>query len=193
MAVSPPPALRGSGGGDEGTTGTGRSSGTRPRAGYTPVAADAGHSLQARVSYRDDDGSHTAASAQTEPVDLPPARRERMLQVGLTGFARTAAAAAVQVIGDRFTLMERPGAGHDVMDLAVTLNGRPLGLSDEADADARAEMVGNVAAALGIRAQEEEVSWAAPSGAQLVADSAFSAGGAPDRGGSRWGVWGSGD
>ena len=159
---------------------------------YTPVVADVGHHLQARVGYRDEDGDQTAASTQTDPVTLQPARRERMLQVGLAGFARTVAASAVEVIGQRFAPMTRPGAATDV---DLTLNRRSLGLSDAGGVAARGELVTSITEALGIRAQPGAVAWDVPSGAQLIADSAFSVGGAASHGagGARWGVWGSGD
>ena len=159
---------------------------------YTPVVADVGHHLQARAGYRDEDGDQTAASTQTEPVTLQPARRARMLQVGLAGFARTVAASAVEVIGQRFAPMTRPGAATDV---DLTLNRRSLGLSDAGGVAARGELVTSVTEALGIRAQPGAVAWDVPSGAQLIADSAFSVGGAASHGagGARWGVWGSGD
>ena len=161
-------------------------------AGYTPVAADVDHHLQARVSYRGQDGARRAASRQTDLVSLQPARRLRMLQIGLAGFGRTVAATAVQVIGQRFAPMTRPGAGPDALDLDVTLNGRSLGLSEAGDVEARGELVSTVAEALGIRVQSGGGgAWDAPSAAQLIADSAFTVGGASGHG-ARWGVWGSG-
>ena len=161
-------------------------------AGYTPVAADVDHHLQARVSYRGQDGARRAASRQTDLVGLQPARRLRMLQIGLAGFGRTVAATAVQVIGQRFAPMTRPGAGPDALDLDVTLNGRSLGLSEAGDVEARGELVSTVAEALGIRVQSGGGgAWDAPSAAQLIADSAFTVGGASGHG-ARWGVWGSG-
>ena len=113
--------------------------------------------------------------------------RTRVLQIGLSGFARTVAATAVQVIGQRFTQAARTAAESDAMDLDVTLNRRTLDLAGAGGVAARGELVTGVAEALGIRVQAGEVAWTAPSGAQLIADSAFSAAGA------RWGVWGSGD
>ncbi|MCY4373588.1 MAG: hypothetical protein OXC31_07395, partial [Spirochaetaceae bacterium] len=107
----------------------------------------------------------------------------RLLQIGLAGFARTVAASAVQAIGQRFTPAARSAAHPDAMDVDVTLNGRTL---DLAGAEARGELAADVAEALGIRVQDARVSWDAPSGAEFIAGSAFSAGG-------RWGVWGSGD
>ena len=115
------------------------------------------------------------------------AHRARVVEFGLAGFGRATAADTVQVIGQRFALMRRAAAGLDAMDPAVTLHGRSLDLSDTRE-QARGELVRGAAEALGIRARPgDEVVWQAPSGAQLLARSAFSAGGA------RWGVWGSGN
>ncbi len=113
--------------------------------------------------------------------------RARMLRIGLTGFARTTAATAVQVIGRRFT----PPAT-DPPAVAVTLNGRSLDLAGAGGVETRAALFGAVLDALGIRAEQGAGAvWVAPTGAQLVAGSAFSVD--PGAGGSRWGVWGSGD
>ena len=88
--------------------------------------------------------------------------------------------------------MARPGAG---MDVDLTLNRRSLGLSDAGGVAARGELVTSVTEAFGIRVHPGAVAWDMPSGAQPVADSAFSVGGAASHGagGARWGVWGSGD
>ena len=159
---------------------------------YTPVPADGGHRLQARVGYRDGYGAQTAASAQTEAVDLQPARRERMLQVGLAGLGRTVAATAVGVIGERFSAAMRAAGDPDAIDLSLALNGRPLALPVDGGVAARGAALAGVAEALGVRVQADgSVAVAAPSAAQLIANSAFSAGhGAV---GARWGIWGSGD
>ena len=98
----------------------------------------------------------------------------------------------MEVIGQRFAPMARPGAG---MDVDLTLNRRSLGLSDAGGVAARGELVTSVAEAFGIRVHPGAVAWDMPSGAQPVVDSAFSVGGTASHGagGARWGVWGSGD
>ena len=159
---------------------------------YAPVPADGGHRLQARVGYRDGYGAQTAASAQTEAVDLQPARRERMLQVGLAGLGRTVASTAVGVIGERFSAAMRAAGDPDAIDLNLALNGRPLALPVDGGVAARGAALAGVAEALGVRVQADgSVAVAAPSAAQLIANSAFSAG--HGAAGARWGIWGSGD
>ena len=135
----------------------------------------------------DDGGAPLHLAVRVVVVGTDYSGRVRMLQIGLAGFARTVAASAVQVIGKRFA----PVAGTDAPDVDVTLNGRPLDLAEAGDAATRAELVSTVIDALGIRAQPGgTVAWDAPSGAQLIGDSAFSV--EHGAGGSRWGVWGSG-
>ena len=160
-------------------------------AGYTPVSADAGHSLQARVTYADEHGAQQAASAPTETVDLDALRRERILRLGLAGFGRTVASAAVNAIGQRFgpaTAAGEPGT----VALDATLNRQPLHFPNAGDAVASGRLVGSVTRALGVRVTEDEtVVFNAPSGAALLANSAFSV--EYSRGAGRWGVWGYGD
>ena len=160
-------------------------------AGYTPVSADAGHSLQARVTYADEHGAQQAASAPTETVDLDALRRERILRLGLAGFGRTVASAAVNAIGQRFgpaTAAGEPGT----VALDATLNRQPLHFPNAGDAVASGRLVGSVTRALGVRVMEDEtVVFNPPSGAALLANSAFSV--EYSRGAGRWGVWGSGD
>ena len=135
-----------------------------------------------------DGGAPLHLAVRVMVVGTEDGRRARMLQIGLAGFSRTVASTAVQVIGRRFTAP----AETDQLDLAVTLNGRSLGLADAGGAHARAELAGAVIDALGIRARPDgAVAWDAPSGAQLVGGSAFSV--EQGAAGSRWGVWGSGD
>ena len=126
----------------------------------------------------------------------PAARRERMLQAGMTGFGRTAAASAVHVIGARIASAARSASEPDAADAAVILNGRSLSLSELQDEHARAGMVRGIAEALGVRVQPDgQLGLDLPSGPRLVADSAFSASLAAGHGtgAARWGVWGSGD
>ena len=135
-----------------------------------------------------DGGAPLHLAVRVMVVGTADGRRARMLQIGLAGFSRTVASTAVQVIGRRFT----PPAETDALDLAVTLNGRSLGLAEAGGAHARAELAGAVIDALGIRARPDgAVAWDAPSGAQLVGGSSFSV--EQGAAGSRWGVWGSGD
>ena len=159
---------------------------------YVPVPADGGQRLQARVGYRDGYGAQTAASAQTEAVDLHPARRERMLQVGLAGLGRTVAATAVGVIGERFSAVMRAAGDPDAIDLNLTLNGRPLALPVTGGVAARGAALIGAAEALGVRVQADgSVGVDVPSVPQILANSAFSARhGAPA---ARWGIWGGGD
>jgi len=160
-------------------------------AGYTPVAGDGGHHLQARVTYLDEHGSQQAESRQTEAVDLEPARRSRMLQLGLTGFGRTVGAAAVSVIGQRFV----PLASADETGIApaeVALNRRPLHVPGPGDSVALASTVRSVSEALGVRvAADGTVAFTPVSGMRLLADSGFRV--APRLDGGRWGIWGNGD
>ena len=159
---------------------------------YTPVADDGGHRLQARVGYRDDYGTQTAASAQTDAVDLQPARRERMLQVGLAGVGRTIASTAVGVIGERLSAAMRAAGEPDPIDLDLILNGRRLALPDAGSAAARGAVLIDAAEALGVRVQADgSLAVDGPPTPRLIANSAFSAGHGPR--GARWGVWGSGD
>ena len=159
---------------------------------YTPVPADGGFHLQARAGYRDAYGDQTAASARTEAVDLDPARRERMLQVGLTGFGRTVGATAVSVIGQRFSSAMRSAGEAGPMDVHVTLNRRSVALSEIADAEARADAVRGIVEALGVRVLPHgEAVLEAPPAPQLLSNSAFRV--ERGAGGARWGVWGAGD
>ena len=140
-----------------------------------------------------DGGAPLHLAVRVMVVGTEDGRRARMLQIGLAGFSRTVASTAVQVIGRRFTApAAMSSADGDELDLAVTLNGRSLGLADAGGAHARAELAGAVIDALGIRAGPDGgVAWDAPSGAQLVGGSAFSV--EQGAAGSRWSVWGSGD
>ena len=136
----------------------------------------------------DDGGAPLRVAVRVVIVAADDGERARMLQVGLAGFARTVAATAVQVIGRRFT----PMAGSGELDLDVVLNARPLALAAAGGAEARIELVSTVIDAAGIRALPGGgVAWDAPSGAQLIGDSAFSV--EHGAAASRWGVWGSGD
>ena len=122
---------------------------------YVPAPADGTHRLQARVGYRDGYGAQTAASAQTQAVDLHPARRERMLQVGLAGVGRTVAATAVGVIGERLSAAMRVAGDSEAIDLDLTLNGRPLALPVTGGVAARSAAVIGAAEALGVRVQAD--------------------------------------
>ena len=148
---------------------------------YTPVAGDAGNVLRAQVTYADAHGAQQAVSAATEAV--APTSRARMLQAGLAGLGRTAAAAAVDVIGQRFA--------PDVPGVDLTLNRRALPVAELGDAAARGRLARTLTEALGVRVTPEGVSYAPASGAELLAGSAFSA--QQGHGAGRWGVWGSGD
>ena len=155
---------------------------------YVPVAADGGRSLQARVSYADEHGAQQAASAPTEAVDLDANRRERMLRLSLTGFGRTVATTALNVIGQRFVPAEEPAEPN----LEVTVNRRSLHVTDAGDAQARARLVRSLTEALGVHVTPGgTVSFHSPSGEALLANSAFSV--ERSHGMGRWGVWGSGD
>ena len=115
-------------------------------------------------------------------------RRAPMVEFGLAGFGRAAAADAVQVIGRRFALMRRAAADLDTPHPTVTVHGRSLDLAG-VRAQASGEPVRGAAEAPGHRVQPHgEAVRQAPSGAQLLAGSAFNAGG-----GARWAAWGSGN
>ena len=140
-----------------------------------------------------DGGAPLHLAVRVMVVAAEDGRRARMLQIGLAGFSRTVASTAVQVIGRRFTPpAAMSSADGDELDVAVTLNGRSLGLAGAGEPHARAELAAAVIDALGIRARPDGgVAWDAPSGAQLAGGSAFSV--EQGAAGSRWGVWGSGD
>ena len=156
-------------------------------AGYTPVTADVGRVLQAQAAYSDRHGRQQAASTATEAVAMDAGAR--LLQVGLTAWGRTAAAAAVDVIGRRFT---PPAAVDDGRDLtaAVSVNGRALRLPAAGDTAAQAGLLRGASEALGVRVSGDEVSFTPPAGAALLAASAFSV---QRGGGGGWGLWGAGD
>ena len=162
-----------------------RSAAPEPRL-TTPVLADVGHSLQARVHYRDAYGEQRAVSEPTEPVDLNPVRRERMVQLGLTAFGRAVAATAVDAIGDRVAAPTQAAA------VDLTLDGRELGFAAASDVEAQARLLRNVTEAFGIRVGSDDVVYRPVAGAELLSDSAFSV--APtDAAGSAWTFWGRGD
>ena len=154
---------------------------------YAPAAADAGHLLQARVTYADTHGAQRAASAPTGMV----APRERMLQAALAGLGRTAAAAAVDVIGQRFAPATLQAGAPDRLGVDLILNRRALHAPEAGDAAARGRLARTLTEALGVRVTPDGVSYAPASGAELLAGSAFSA--QQGHGAGRWGVWGSGD
>ena len=159
---------------------------------YTPRPADGGFHLQARAGYRDMFGDQTAASARTKAVDMDSARRERLLQIGLSGVGRTVATTAVNVIGQRFLTAMRPAGDAGPMHVGVTLNQRSVALSQITDGQARAEAVRGVAEALGVRVLPDgEAILEAPSAAQLLSNSAFRV--EHRAGAASWGVWGAGD
>ena len=154
---------------------------------YTPVLGDVGHALQARVDYRDRYGDQHARSEPTEPVDLNPERRARMMQLALTGFGRSVATTAVDVIGQRFA------AAAPATDLDVTLGGRELRFAGARDVAGTARLARDVTEALGIRViSESEVSYRPVAGQTLLTESAFSAA-QTDEAGRRFAVWGTGD
>ena len=159
---------------------------------YTPVAADAGGSLQARVIYVDEHGNQRAESEPTAAVDLAADRRARLLQLGLAGFGRSVAGGVVSVLAERFaTAASSAGDAHRV-DVKVNLNRRPLHLPAAGDVAARGALLRNVTEALGVRVTADgEIDFDPVSGAQLLSESAFSM--EHGSGGGRWGVWGSGD
>ena len=160
-------------------------------ASYTPVAADVGNSLQARVAYTDEHGTQQAASEQTAAVDLAADRRARMLQLGLTGFGRSVASGAVSVIGERFAAAASSVGDAHRMDAEVTVNRRSLRLPDSGDVAAQGALLRGVTEALGVRvAADGEIHFDPVSGAQLLSGSAFSM---EHGSGGRWGVWASGD
>ena len=158
---------------------------------YEAVAADAGHSLQARVTYADAHGVQRAESAPTAAVDLDPKRRERMLQLGLAGFGRSVADGAVRVIGQRFAAA--PGAGEaDPWQVQVTLNRRSLQPDGAGGAGAVGDVARGVAEALGVQvAADGALAFDPVAGARLLSESAFSA--ERGHGAGRWGFWGGGD
>ena len=130
-------------------------------AAYTPVTADVGRVLQAQAAYSDRHGPQQAASTATAAVAVDAGAR--LLQVGLAAWGRTAAAAAVDVIGRRFTA----AAVDDGRDLAaaVAVNGRALRLPAAGDTAAQAGLLRGASEALGVRVSgAEEVSFTPPSG-----------------------------
>ena len=158
---------------------------------YTPVAADAGHSLQVRTSYVDEHGAQQAASPLTAAVDLDATRREQILKLGLASLGRSVASAAVDAIGQRFGSAAAAGAP-DAMALDVTLNRQPLHFPDPRDTAASGRLASSVARALGVRVTgDDTVVFSAPSGATLLANSAFSV--EHPYGAGRWGIWGAGN
>ena len=158
---------------------------------YTPVAADAGHSLQARASYADEHGAQRAASPLTAAVALDATRRERILKLGLASLGRTVASAAVDAIGQRLGSAAADGAP-DEMALGLTLNREPLHYPDPGDTAASGRLASSVARALGVRVTgADTVAFSAPSAATLLANSTFSV--EHPYGAGRWGIWGSGN
>ena len=155
-------------------------------AGYVPVTGDVGHVLQARVTYADTHGEQQAESAATEATE---ADAGELLQVGLAGWGRAAAATAVDVIGRRFT--SAADASHPTA-AAVTLNRRALNLPAAGDAAARGGLLRGVTEALGVRVSGNQVTFTPPTGAQFLSDSAFSVQRGASGGGA-WGLWGAGD
>ena len=154
---------------------------------YTAVAADAGHYLQAQVSYADGHGVQRAVSAPTEAVDLDPKRRQRMLQLGLAGFGRSVTASAVDVIGRRFGPLP---ADSDPWSLEATLNRRAL--HSAAGDSAAASLARSVVEALGVHVNGAgEAGFEPVAGARILADSEFSV--ERSAGAGRWGFWGGGD
>ena len=161
-------------------------------AGYTPVAADAGAYLQARVTYVDEHGSQRAESEPTDTVGLAPDRRTRMLQLGLTGFGRSVATTAVNVIGQRFAAAAAAAGEVEHSAMNLTLNRRLLHLPDSGDVAARDALLRSLTEALGVRVTADgAIDFDPVSGAQLLSESAFSM--ERSHGGGRWGLWGSGD
>ena len=157
---------------------------------YTPIAADAGYHLQARVTYADVHGGHQAESEQTEAVGGGTGRRDRILQLGLAGFGRAVATTAVNVIGQR---LAPPSAAESVSQrVDVALNGRSLYLTDLGDTQARAGLVSSLVDALGVQVTSDStVSFHPSPGEALLANSSFSVG--RGRVSGRWGFWGTGD
>ena len=157
---------------------------------YTPIAADAGYYLQARVTYADEHGNQRAESEQTEAVGGGPDRRDRIVQLGLAGFGRAVATTAVNVIGRR---LAPPSAAESVSPrVDVALNGRSLHLTDLGDTQARAGLVSSLIDALGVQVTSDRtVSFQPSPGEALLANSSFSVG--RGRGAGRWGFWGTGD
>ena len=154
---------------------------------YTPVLADVGYSLQARVRYRNAYGEQQAVSEPTEAVDLNVVRRTRMVQLGLVAFGRAVAATAVDAIGDRVAAPPRAAA------VNLALDGREMRFAAASDAEAQARLLRNVTEAFGIRVgSDDDVTYRPVAGADLLSDSAFSV--APtDAAGSAWTFWGRGD
>ena len=161
-------------------------------AGYTPVTGDVGRSLQAQATYADRHGRQQAASTATEAVGMDAGAR--LLQVGLAGWGRTTAAAAVDVIGRRFTpAAESAAGGPRPTRVAAALNGQALSLPAAGDAAAQGRLLRGVTEALGVRVSGDAVSFAPPSGAELLSGSAFSVQGAGTGGAAGgWGLWGAG-
>ena len=154
---------------------------------YTVAAADAGHYLQARVTYADEHGVQHAASARTEAVDRDPERGQRMLQLGLAGLGRAVATSAVEVIGRRFGPVP---ADPDPWHLEATLNRRAL--HPAAVDGAAGSLARGVAEALGVHVSGAgAIGFAPVSGSRVLADSAFSV--ERNHGAGRWGFWGGGD
>ena len=152
---------------------------------YTPVAADAGHFLQAQVTYADEHGVQRAASRPTEAVDLDTKRRERMLQLGLARFGRTVAATVVRVVGQRFVSASPAHGESDGWHLEATLNRRALH-------PAGGDLARSVAEALGVQVTGAgAVDFVPVPGGRLLSDSAFSM--ERGHGPGRLGLWGSGD
>ena len=157
---------------------------------YTPAAADAGSSLQARVTYADVHGNQGAESEQTEAVEGGPNRRDRMLQLGLAGFGRAVATSAVNVIGQRFAPPAAPESHRARVD--ITLNRRSIALTELGDTLARARLVSSLAEAFGVHVTPDRtVSFQPSPGEALLANSSFSVG--RRHGAGRWGFWGAGD
>ncbi len=158
---------------------------------YTPVLVDVGKSLQARVDYTDAFGQQQAESDETEPVDLNPARRARMLQLGLTAFGRSMASTAVDVIGQRFTAAAP--AATETPDVDVTLHDRALRFADWENTDGQARLLRQVTEAFGIRVSaESELSYRPVAGEELLSESSFSVGQSGEEG-SGFTFWGMGD
>ena len=161
-------------------------------ASYTPVGADVGNYLQARVTYADEHGNQQAESEQTHAVDLAPSRRARMLELALTGFGRSVATSAVDLISQRFTQAASSAVAPDRMATNLTLNRRSLPVLAPGDAAAHGRLVRSVTEALGVRVTADgAIDFDPVSGAQLLSESAFSM--ERSHGGGRWGLWGSGD
>jgi hypothetical protein len=161
-------------------------------ASYSPIAADVGNYLQARVTYSDEHGSQQAESEQTHAVNLAPSRRARMLELALTGFGRSVATSAVDLIGQRFATAASSAVAPDRVATNLTLNRRSLPVPAPGDVAAHGRLVRSVTEALGVRVTADgAIDFDPVSGAQLLSESAFSM--EHSSGGGRWGAWGSGD